>query len=113
MTNPDAYAYQRSEISRLVETYRLAWMKVDFNFELELDASGHELHGYYRAWYGLMDEIRQKHPQTVFEGCSSGAMRLELATLGHFDAHFLSDTVHPVDVLRIWQGRCCGCRPAG
>jgi alpha-galactosidase len=113
LTNPKAYAYLRSEISRLVETYRLAWMKVDFNFELELDASGRELSGYYRAWYGLMDEIRQEYPQTVFEGCSSGAMRLELATLGHFDAHFLSDTVHPVDVLRIWQGALVRLPPGG
>ncbi len=102
--NPQAYAHLRSEISRLVETYRLAWMKVDFNFELELDASGHELSTYYRAWHGLLDEIRQKHPATVFEGCSSGGMRLELAILSHFDAHFLSDTVNPIDVLRIWQG---------
>ena len=38
LENPAAYAYLRDEISRLVETYRLAWMKVDFNFELGLDA---------------------------------------------------------------------------
>jgi hypothetical protein len=31
-------------------------------------------------------------------------MRLDLHTLAHFDGHFLSDTVNPVDVLRITQG---------
>ena len=31
-------------------------------------------------------------------------MRLELNMLAHFDAHFLSDTVNPVDTLRILQG---------
>ncbi len=113
LTDPDAYAYLKSEILRLVETYRLAWMKVDFNFELEPDAAGHELYGYYRAWHRLLDEIRQKHPETVFEGCSSGAMRLDLAILSHFDAHFLSDTVHPVDVLRIWQGALLRLPPGG
>ncbi len=99
-----AYDYLRNEISRLVETYRLAWMKIDFNYELGLDRSGAELSGYFDRWYRLLDEIGQKHPQTVFEGCSSGAMRLDLASLAHFAGHFLSDTVNPVDVVRIWQG---------
>jgi alpha-galactosidase len=101
---PAAYEYLRSEISRLVETYRLAWMKIDFNFELGLDASGGELSGYYQAWYRLLDEIRQRHPETVFEGCASGAMRLDLESLSHCDGHFLTDTVNPIDVVRIWQG---------
>ena len=30
LENPEAYRYLRSEIGRLVETYRLAWMKIDF-----------------------------------------------------------------------------------
>ena len=79
-------------------------MKVDFNFRLGPDPSGAELAGYYAAWYRLLDEIRRKYPNTVFEGCASGAMRLDLNTLPHFDGHFLTDTVDPVDVLRIWQG---------
>ena len=104
LQNPAAYAYLRDEISRLVETYELAWMKVDFNFRLGGDPGGTELSGYNAAWYRLLGEIRRKYPATVFEGCSSGAMRLDLNTLQHFDGHFLSDTVDPVDVLRIWQG---------
>lgn len=104
LTQPAAYAYQRSEIARLVETYDLAWMKVDFNFVLDPDASGAELHDYYAAWYRLLDDIRLAYPRTFFEGCSSGAMRGDLATLTHFDGHFLSDTVNPIDVLRIMQG---------
>ena len=103
LTNPAAYVYLLGEISRLVETYRLAWMKIDFNFELGLDASGCELSTYYQAWYELLDEIRLKHPETVFEGCSSGAMRLDLAALSHVDGHFLTDTVNPTDVVRIYQ----------
>ncbi len=104
LENPAAYAYLRDEISRLVTTYDLAWMKIDFNFELGHDASGKELSGYYQAWHRLLDEIRQKHPRTVFEGCSSGAMRLDMGGLGHYDGHFLTDTVNPTDTLRISQG---------
>ncbi len=103
LTIAAAYEYLRDEISRLVDAYQLAWMKVDFNFDLGRDLSGAELSGYYQAWYRLLDEIRAKHPQTVFEGCSSGAMRLDLASVSHCDAHFLSDTVNPVDVVRIGE----------
>jgi alpha-galactosidase len=99
-----AFAYLRGEMSRLIETYGLAWMKVDFNFELGVDESGGELSAYYRAWYGLLDELRVAYPRTFFEGCASGGMRLDLVSLDHFDAQFLSDTVNPTDVLRIWQG---------
>ena len=40
-------------------------------------------------------------------------MRFDLNTLTHFDAHFLTDTVHPVDVLRIWQGALLRLPPGG
>lgn len=109
LQNRAAYAYLCDEISRLVELYELVWMKVDFNFRLGpdttgADPTGAELSGYYEAWYRLLDEIRQKYPKTIFEGCASGGLRLDLNTLAHFDAHFLTDTVDPIDVLRIWQG---------
>ncbi len=104
LTQPAAYAYLRGEIGRLVTTYKLAWMKIDFNFALDVDASGAELAGYTAAWYRLLDEVRAAYPKTFFEGCSSGAMRGDLATLAHVDGHFLSDSVNPVDMLRISQG---------
>jgi len=51
-----------------------------------------------------MDEMRAAYPAVWFEGCASGAMRLELASLTHFDNHFPTDTVNPVDVIRIMEG---------
>jgi alpha-galactosidase len=104
LENPAVYAYQKSEISRLVETYGLAWMKIDFNFSLGYDAGGSELARYTAAWYRLLDEIRGQYSGTFFEGCASGGMRSDLHTLTHFDGHFLTDTVNPIDVLRINEG---------
>jgi alpha-galactosidase len=104
MENPQAYAWLYGEMSRLLETYRLAWMKIDFNFELGLDPSGAELYRYYQRWYKMLDDLRAAHPEAYIEGCASGGMRSDLNTLAHFDGHFLTDTVNPVDVLRITQG---------
>ncbi len=109
LSQPAAYNYILAELSRLIETYQLAWMKVDFNFELGDTAD--EFSMYFERWYQLLDELRQKYPNTFFEGCASGGMRLDLNTLTHFDGHFLSDAVNPVDVLRISQAASCACRP--
>lgn len=102
LAQPAAYTYIRSEMARLVETYELAWMKVDFNFELGDDPA--ELNGYYARWYALLDDLHAAYPGVVFEGCASGGMRSDLNTLSHLACHFLSDTVHPVDVIRIREG---------
>lgn len=104
LTRASAYDWLRGEIERLIETYGPGWMKLDFNFSLDADASGGELHEYYAAWYRMLEEIRSAHPGTFFEGCSSGAMRGDLAMLSRVDGHFLSDSVNPVDMLRISQG---------
>ena len=103
LSKGEVYKYLKSEISRLLETYKLAWLKIDFNFELGVDPSGREFSLYYEAWYRMLDELRQKYPGVFFEGCASGGMRLDLSTLSHFDGHFLSDTANPIDIIRIYQ----------
>ncbi|HUS47174.1 MAG TPA: alpha-galactosidase [Phycisphaerae bacterium] len=104
LSNPAVRDYMLAELSRLVKQYRLAWMKIDFNHDLGADGGGEEFSGYYRRWYAMLDELRRRCPQTFIEGCASGGMRLDIESLCHFDGHFLSDTVEPVDVLRITQG---------
>jgi alpha-galactosidase len=104
LQNKKAYAYIFGEISRLVEQYQLVWMKIDFNHNFGVDASGTEFFSYYEPWYRMLDELRAKFPKMFFEACASGGMRSDAHTLAHFDGHFLSDTVNPIDVLRIYQG---------
>lgn len=104
MENGDAHAYVAGEITRLIETYKLAWIKFDQNASPGYDDTGAELYNYHSAWHELLDDLRRKYPQTIFENCSSGAMRHDLSSLFHFDVHFPSDTVNPMDVLRITQG---------
>ena len=104
LENPDAYAWLRDEIIGLIETYDLAWLKVDFNFDLGEDRRGKEFVGYCEALHRLWREIRSRCPDTFIEGCASGGMRLDLNSLHLCDGHFLSDTVNPTDVAHISQG---------
>lgn len=101
---PAAYDYTLGEISRVVETYSLAWMKIDFNHPVGPDPTGAESSGYYAAWYRLLGELRGKFPKTIFEGCASGGMRTDINTVSRFPTHFLSDSIEPIDVIRISEG---------
>lgn len=101
---PQVYEYLRSQIRRLLDTYALDWMKIDYNGELGDDHRGTELRGYYDAWFRMLDSLRKEYPHTFFEGCSSGAMRLDLENLRHYHDHFLSDSCNSWDVIRIMQG---------
>ena len=104
LRQPAVAAYLRAEIGRLVDTYGLAWMKIDFNFEQDIAPYGDELAEYYAGWYAILDDLRRSYPSTFFEGCASGGQRLDLEMLRHVDSHFLSDTVHPLHTLRIGEG---------
>lgn len=104
LTKPPAWRWLRGEIARLVETYRLAWMKIDFNFKVDTDDSGAELSGYTAAWHRMLDDVRAAYPDVFFEGCASGAMRADLEMMRHVDNFFLSDSTNPTDMLRITQG---------
>ncbi|MBN1555243.1 MAG: alpha-galactosidase [Phycisphaerae bacterium] len=104
LETPDVYAYTLGEISRLVETYKLAWMKIDFNHPVGPDPTGKESRGYYEAWYRMLDALREKFPRTIFEGCASGGLRTDINTVARFPLHFQSDSIEPIDMLRISEG---------
>ena len=104
LTNSEAYKAFHQEICRLIDTYGLVWMKIDFNFSFGIDRSGDEFHSYYSHWYAMLDSLRAQYPQMFFEACSSGGLRSDLNTMSHTHCHFLSDTVNPLDVIRISEG---------
>ena len=104
LTNPEAYAYTLGEMSRLTESYGLAWMKVDFNFNFGVDSRGCEYKDYYEAWFRLIDELKARYPRVFYEGCASGGQRADISALRHFDGHFLSDNTNPHSVISMYQG---------
>jgi alpha-galactosidase len=101
---PEARKWLADTISRVVTEYELAWMKVDFNFELGPDPEMAALSGHFRVWHEMWDELRAMHPGCFFEGCAGGGGRVELGTMAAFDGHFLSDNITPTDAVRILQG---------
>lgn len=90
-----------SEMSRLVESYQLKWIKIDCNTDFSDDPHGMGHLKRMEAWYEILDRLSERFPHLVMEGCASGGLRNDLLTTSHFHTHFLSDTVDPVDCIRI------------
>lgn len=101
LINLEARSWVFSEICRVVETYGVKWLKIDCNFDFSHDPHklGHQSR--MRAWYDILDEISHKYPSLILEGCASGGLRNDLLTVSHFHTNFLSDTVDPIDTIRI------------
>jgi alpha-galactosidase len=103
LTKLEMYGYIVAEISRLIKTYQLVWIKFDFNSELNTDPYRTELYRYYEKWYQLLNDLRRDFPQVFLEGCAGGGGRLDIKSWESFDSYFLSDNVNPLDAIRIHQ----------
>lgn len=100
---PEVREYMFNTIDELITRYQLVWIKNDFNHELQEDPSGCELHTYYDNWYAMMEELKEKHPECVFEGCASGGLRNDIRDMLSNDASFLSDNANDVDAERFFE----------
>jgi alpha-galactosidase len=59
---------------------------------------------YVRSLYGILRELRAKHPRVEIESCSGGGGRVDLGILGLTDEAWPSDNTDPFDRLRIQDG---------
>lgn len=99
-----------AHMARLVRATRADWVKLDFNVNPGMGCNrgdhGHDpglgLYRHLRAYLSLLDCLREEFPDLVVENCSSGGMRMDLASLAHTDVCFLSDpdeTDHSLQVF--------------
>ncbi|HET7267295.1 MAG TPA: alpha-galactosidase [Oleiagrimonas sp.] len=59
---------------------------------------------YIRNLYGILRELRKRHPGVEIESCSSGGARVDLGILGLTDEVWPSDNTDPSDRLTIQDG---------
>ncbi len=114
LNQPEAYAWLRGEIGRLVETYELAWMKIDFNFGLDADASGRGTRRLHRR----LVPPAGRHPRRLSRHLLRGLLqRGDARRPGH--ARAISTAIS--SAIRSTRWTCCGfrrapgcaCRPGG
>jgi alpha-galactosidase len=109
--NPAVRRWAKATVERLVTTYKLGWLKIDYNIDAgdDFDPSrpsraGARLHDHIVAYYKWLDELRAAHPELVVENCSSGALRFDSAIIAHTHTTWVSDIVNAKQSLQLGYG---------
>ncbi len=109
---PDVQHYLSGVLDALLTDHNIAYIKWDYNRAIA-EAGGSEIPDgnqrehwvrHYQGLYRLVDRLRERHPQVIFESCSGGGGRVDMGILGHFDQVWTSDNTDPLDRLPIQQG---------
>jgi alpha-galactosidase len=98
--NAKVVKYMSDTIRRMAEDYGADYIKMDYNEDVGIgtdvmsDSFGEGLEQCAAAYLAWTDEMRVRFPQTLFETCSSGGMRMDYRTLAHFSVVSTSDQTH-------------------
>ncbi len=95
--NPKVREYMTETIRRMVEDYGAEYIKCDYNqdcgigTDLNAENPGVGLAEASNAFLDWIQEMIRKYPNVVFEGCSSGGMRMDYKTLSTYSLVSTSD----------------------
>lgn len=98
--NEKVRAYMSETIRRMVEDYGAEYIKFDYNQDCGVGTDfraftpGKGLEDCTAAFFDWVGMMHQKYPNVVFEGCSSGGMRMDHKSLSAFSLFSTSDQIH-------------------
>ncbi len=112
LARPDVRAYVYEFLDKLLSTYDIAFLKWDYNrnwSEPGWPAAAPEDQkkvyvDYVRNLYGILADLRAKHPKVEIESCSGGGARVDLGIIQYTDEVWPSDNTDPFDRLSIQNG---------
>lgn len=107
LTRPEVVELLLERVDALVSEYRIDALKWDHNRDLleavsrRPDGDLPAVHRQTEALYGLLDELRHRHPALEIESCSAGGGRIDLGVLARTDRVWASDCNDPVERIPI------------
>jgi alpha-galactosidase len=108
---PEVRRWATGTVERLVDTYRLGWIKIDYTIDIgdrfdpaTPDRAGARLYDHLQAYYAWLDELRAAHPELDDENCSSGGLRFDTGIMAHAHTTWVSDVVNAVPSLQLGWG---------
>jgi len=96
--------YLLERMDAVITAAEVDYVKWDHNRDLHaaLGADGSaRVHAHTLAVYGVLDELRRRHPGLEIESCASGGARVDLGILERTDRVWASDTNDPIERQRI------------
>ena len=98
LRSPAARHYLDTVFDRLVGQYGARYFKWDYNVtpgtgpdDAGAAGAGEGLLDHTRAHLAWFESLRERHPDVIFEACSSGAQRMDQAILTRYDLQSTSD----------------------
>lgn len=112
LAREDVYEYLLESITNLLSQHNIKFIKWDRNRGLtqpgwpsaNSDVQREVRLRYIDNLYRLIDELKSRFPDVMFETCSSGAGRPDLGMLSRMDQTWASDNTDPIDRLFIQYG---------
>ena len=112
LARADVRDYVFGFLDKLLTENDIAFLKWDYNRNWSepgwpaapLDQQKEVYVKYVQNLYGILAELRQKHPHVEIETCSGGGARVDLGILRHTDEAWPSDNTDPFDRLSIQDG---------
>lgn len=95
--SPKVVEYMSETIRRMIEDYGAEYIKMDYNqdlgvgTEINSDSLGEGLESSANAFFKWVKAMTEKYPNVIFEGCSSGGMRMDYKTLSAYSLVSTSD----------------------
>ena len=112
LARTDVRDYVLGVLDKLLSENRIAFLKWDYNRSwsepgwpaVPPDRQKNLYVDYVRNVYGILQELRRRHPGVEIESCSSGGGRVDLGIMHFTDEVWPSDNTDPFDRLRIQDG---------
>jgi alpha-galactosidase len=112
LARPDVRAYVFGALDKLLSENQIAFLKWDYNRSwsepgwppLPADEQKNVYVDFVNNVYGILEELRRKHPNVEIESCSSGGGRVDLGIMRFTDEVWPSDNTDGYDRLRIQDG---------
>lgn len=112
LARPDVRAYVFSVLDKLLSENQIAFLKWDYNRNwtepgspaVAPDEQKNVYVDFIRNLYGILADLRAKHPGVEIESCSGGGARIDLGILHLTDEVWPSDNTDAYDRLLIQNG---------
>lgn len=111
LTRKEVREYIVESVDRVLRGANIEYVKWDYNRHISdmyssgLKQQGEFFHRYILGLYEILDEIFfKRHPQILFESCSSGGNRFDLGMLCYSPQIWTSDNTDPIERLDIQGG---------
>jgi alpha-galactosidase len=112
LARPDVRASVYGFLDKLLTESDIAFLKWDYNRNWSepgwpaapLEEQKEVYVKYVENLYGILAELRQKHPRVEIESCSGGGARVDAGILRYVDEVWPSDNTDPFDRLSIQNG---------